>query len=540
MPIDDKNQSSSIVSITGETVQLYYLNSGVLTTDAGQAAGVAVIAQLAYNNVKNAIGSMEAVKGDTSLSFTSTALTTEAGIDWSTIESVDDQTLANRIAAITDSLENGEFVVDYTHGTIYGKKASTQTALTSAAYKVLSGVSSGGTVVTENVNLSKVAGNTTNAGAGNVGTGTLRVTLANDDTNAAAIKTAVELLDDTVKVDDTGTFTPGTDKAIMVGGLVDDVATDTADEGDAVAARFSARRAMMTSLDTRLDQTNDAIRIYANTAKDASGTAYVPLVDTDGHLQVDVLSAPSTVVTATDLDIRDLTNASDSVAIYGSDDGGTTKRIIKTDSGGAIQVDLEVASVDITGGQAADGAAVSGNPVRIGGKDGSGNTQDIITDTDGHLQIDVLSAPSTVVTATDLDIRDLASATDSVTVKSATAADCKVEATIATSVRPAAPSNVNTVAYAASLVVKNAAGTCYEVRGHNSGAAQFVQVHDASSLPADAEVPEDIIYVAANTSFSITYPEGKAFATGIVVCNSSTGPTKTIGGADLWISAEYV
>jgi hypothetical protein len=460
MPIDDKNQSSSIVSITGETVQLYYLNSGVLTTDAGQAAGVAVIAQLAYNNVKNAIGSMEAVKGDTSLSFTSTALTTEVGIDWSTIESVDDQTLANRIAAITDSLENGEFVVDYTHGTIYGKKASTQTALTSAAYKVLSGVSSGGTVVTENVNLSKVAGNTTNVGAGNVGTGTLRVTLANDDTNAAAIKTAVELLDDTVKVDDTGTFTPGTDKALMVGGLVDDVATDTADEGDAVAARFSARRAIMASLDTRLDETNDAIRIYANTAKDASGTAYVPLVDTDGHLQIDVLSAPSTVVTATDLDIRDLSSATDSVAA--------------------------------------------------------------------------------VCTATDLDIRDLAFATDSVTVRSATAADCKVEATIATSVRPAAPSNINTTAYAASLVVKSAAGTCYEVRGHNSGDAQFVQVHDASSLPADTAVPEDIIYVAANTSFSITYPEGKAFATGIVVCNSSTGPTKTIGGADLWISAEYV
>lgn len=36
------------------------------------------------------------------------------------------------------------------------------------------------------------------------------------------------------------------------------------------------------------------------------------------------------------------------------------------------------------GGAAADGAAVSGNPVRIGGKDGSGNTQDILTDTSGQ------------------------------------------------------------------------------------------------------------------------------------------------------------
>ncbi len=38
------------------------------------------------------------------------------------------------------------------------------------------------------------------------------------------------------------------------------------------------------------------------------------------------------------------------VIIYGSDDGGTTKRIIKTDSGGAIQVDLEVTSVTVTSG----------------------------------------------------------------------------------------------------------------------------------------------------------------------------------------------
>ena len=57
----------------------------------------------------------------------------------------------------------------------------------------------------------------------------------------------------------------------------------------------------------------------------------------------------SVTITATDLDIRNLSQTQDSVLIYGSDDGGTTKRVIKTDSGGAIQVDLEVASVTITG-----------------------------------------------------------------------------------------------------------------------------------------------------------------------------------------------
>jgi len=101
------------------------------------------------------------------------------------------------------------------------------------------------------------------------------------------------------------------------------------------------------TIDVSITKATDDILIYANTAKDGSGTDLVPLVDSDGHLQVDVLSSGALTVQATNLDIRDLTNATDSVAIYGSDDGGTTKRIIKTDAGGAIQVDLEVASVTL-------------------------------------------------------------------------------------------------------------------------------------------------------------------------------------------------
>lgn len=65
--------------------------------------------------------------------------------------------------------------------------------------------------------------------------------------------------------------------------------------------------------------------------------------------------------------------------LYGFD--GTAWERIHTDTGNRVLVS----------GQAADGAAVAGNPVRVGGKDGSGNTQDIITDTDGHLQVDILS-----------------------------------------------------------------------------------------------------------------------------------------------------
>lgn len=42
-----------------------------------------------------------------------------------------------------------------------------------------------------------------------------------------------------------------------------------------------------------LNKNDDEVLIWANTAKDGTGTDYVPLVDIDGHLQVDVLTMPS-------------------------------------------------------------------------------------------------------------------------------------------------------------------------------------------------------------------------------------------------------
>ena len=50
----------------------------------------------------------------------------------------------------------------------------------------------------------------------------------------------------------------------------------------------------------------DSISIMANTVKDGSGTFYNPLVDSDGQLQVDVLTAPA---------VRTITKASDSIQV---------------------------------------------------------------------------------------------------------------------------------------------------------------------------------------------------------------------------------
>ncbi|HSV48361.1 MAG TPA: hypothetical protein VLJ58_21410 [Ramlibacter sp.] len=86
---------------------------------------------------------------------------------------------------------------------------------------------------------------------------------------------------------------------------------------------------------------------------------------------------------------------------------------VQLDASGNLRVTLGTGSSAIgtvtAVGSAADGAAVAGNPVRIGGKDGSGNTQDLITDTSGNLSVGTGTAGTAA--ANVVTVQGIASAT---------------------------------------------------------------------------------------------------------------------------------
>lgn len=103
------------------------------------------------------------------------------------------------------------------------------------------------------------------------------------------------------------------------------------------------------------------------------------------------------------------------------------------------------------------------------------------------------------------------------------------------------PSAVNTFSgttYSSSVlenneVIKASPGTLYGFSGYNSGPEQFIQVFNATAIPADAAVPDISIKAGAANNFG--YDSGKfgeEFSVGIVIVNSTTADVKTIGLAD--------
>lgn len=172
-------------------------------------------------------------------------------------------------------------------------------------------------------------------------TATIRDLAANDALNVAIVDgsgnqvTSFGGSGGTSMTDDAA-FTPASTAITPIGAMFDNVAPDSVDEGDGGVVRMSANRSL-----------------YVN-IRDNAGNERGLNVDAAGAIAV-------------------------------------------TDGGGSLTVDGTVTtspSGDHTViGKAADGAAVSGNPVLIAGQDGT-NVQSLKTDASGELQVDVLTLPA--------------------------------------------------------------------------------------------------------------------------------------------------
>jgi len=184
-----------------------------------------------------------------------------------------------------------------------------------------------------------------------------------------------------------------------------------------------------TDLDIRdLSKTQDSVQIWANTAKDGSGTNYIPLVDADGHLQVDVLSGGGGGTQYTEGDTDTTITGTAMMGEGGSDtlyplqlDASKNLKVAQQGTVDVQATDLDIRDLSST----TDSVKVEG-----------GNTNDVKVSLDGE-RIDVqrvynvvdgtMSVSNTVdVQATDLDIRNLSSSTDSVKVEGGNTNDVKI------------------------------------------------------------------------------------------------------------------
>lgn len=89
-------------------------------------------------------------------------------------------------------------------------------------------------------------------------------------------------------------------------------------------------------------------------------------------------------------------------------------------------------------------------------------------------------------------------------------------------------------------VFANRPGALWEVHGfQESGALGYVQLFDASAIPANGAVPRDSIRVPDGADFSWSSPTFRPlpFAVGIVAALSTTPDTLTLGPAALWAAA---
>lgn len=218
---------------------------------------------------------------------------------------------------------------------------------------------------------------------------------------------------------DDAPFTPGTGTVTMLGAFADETGPDSVDEGDGGAVRMTLTRALHTNPRNASGTeifTVAAPGVVQGAAADGAAVSGSPVLigGQDGTNAQSILTDTTGRQVVVGAAAIGATVGGNPVLIGGSDAGGLARTLLfGADNADAVAVATNsIARLAAEGyvfngttwdrkrgntsgsfvqGTAADGAAVAGNPVRVGGKDSSGNTQDLIASSIGAAGVAVLS-----------------------------------------------------------------------------------------------------------------------------------------------------
>lgn len=441
--------------------------------------------------------------------------------------------------------------------------------------------------------IKRLGGNAIATGAGATNTGTLRVQLSDESLSAlenisitvpgtvdlgsvslTALETITVEQSDHTKFKNTAKITDGTNLATVKAASTAAVAGDTA---LVVAISPNNTVAATQSGTWNISNISGTVSLPTGAATSAKQDTLIGHVDGIETLLTSIEGDTTAIQTAVQLlDDAVATDGSGAVTkllqVGGTD--GTNAQILSTnasghlniaDGGNSITVDGTVAVsgtvavTDNNGSLTVDGtvAATQSGTWTVALDSASLSALESITVVDGGASLTVDGTVAATQSGT-WNVGTLTSITNAVSVTD-NSGSLTVDAPVGTPVyvrlsngssavdtlpvsfTAAAKSNASTTAYAASLVIKASAGTLYMINGYNSSTSdQWIQIHDAASLPADGSAPKLTFLAPAESNFYFDFGMyGRAFTSGIVVCNSSTGPTKAIGAANCWFDAQF-
>jgi len=102
------------------------------------------------------------------------------------------------------------------------------------------------------------------------------------------------------------------------------------------------------------------------------------------------------------------------------------------------------------------------------------------------------------------------------------------------------PANKRSTALASSIVIAGAHEFYGFTVNNTKASAQYVLVFDLAALPSNGAVPDVSFTASASLDKGVVWLPARRMTQGIVIANSSTADSLTIGSADCFFDVQYL